>query len=244
MAETPRVGDHLHPAAQPSFAMGALTGSARLREALAAMYATGDDASDVHDRAVEKLKQYPEETTVAITAAYGHSPAGDYAQRQALVRAAGVIDYSGILPFLASVALSEIPDERSAEPHSFSTVAEETIIRIIAVEGIAGLAQAGNEGAAEVLMKCVESRSFSVRRTAVTGLMSTPYGKERRSDIEAMVPLDQRFIFKLKKVSVTEAIQVRDPTRHLMSTYRESGEPKPAVMGEGYNAGGKRPKTS
>lgn len=242
MAETPRVGDHLHPTKQPSDAMGGLTGSARLKDALAAMYRTGSDASDAHDRAVERLKQFPEETMVALVAAFGRCSAGDYAQRQALVRAAGVIDDPSALPFLASVALSEIPDERSAEPHTFSTVAEETIIRMIAVEGIARLAHDGDEGAAELLMKCVQSQSFSVRRTAVTSLMSTPYGAERRSDIEALVPLDQRFIFELKKVPVTEALQVRDPTRHLTSPYRESGEAKPAVLGEG-NAGGKKPTT-
>ena len=158
------------------------------------------------------------------------------------MRAAGVIDNLSALPFLASVALSEIPDEGSAEPHTFSTVAEETIIRMTAVEGIAHLADYGHERAAELLMKCVQSQSFSVRRTAVTRLMSTQYGRERRGDIEALVPPDQRFIFELKKIAVTEALQIRDPTRHLTSPYRESGEAKPAVLGES-NAGGKNPTT-
>ena len=119
MAETPRVGDHLHPTKQPSDTMGGLTGSARLKNALAEMYRTGSDASDAHDRAVERLKQFPEETMVALAAAFGRCSAGDYAQLQALVRAAGVIDDPSALPFLASVALSEIPDERSADPHLF-----------------------------------------------------------------------------------------------------------------------------
>jgi hypothetical protein len=223
--------------------MGGLTGSARLRQALAAMYASGEDAEDMHDQAVDSLRRYPEETVVAITAEYGRCPAGDYALRRALVRAAGVIDHTSAIPFLASVALAEIPQEQSAQPHSFSTVAEETIIRMTAVDGIARRAQEGDEDAADLLMKCVESPSFSVRRAAVAGLMSTPYGDERRGEIEALVPPDQRFIFELRNVSVTEAEQVRDPTRHLRAPDGESTAPKPAVSGEG-SAGGQPPTTT
>lgn len=243
MADTPRVGDHLRVTLQPRDIMGGLTGSARLREALAAMYASGEDAEDVHDQAVDSLRRDPEETMVAITAEYGRCPAGDYAQRQALVRAASVVDHNSSLPFLASVALSEVPQERSPQPHSFSTVAEETIIRMTAVDGISRRAQEGDEDAADLLMNCVESPSFSIRRAAVTGLMSTPYGDERRGEIEALVPPDQRFILDLRNVPVTEAEQVRDPTRHLRAPYGEPGEPKPAVSGEG-SAGGQPPTTS
>ena len=242
MADTPRVGDHLHPTRQPRDVGGGLTGSARLRAALADMYAVGDDANDRHDQAVDSLRRDPEETMVAIVAAYGRCPAGDYAQRQALVRAAGVLGHSESLPFLASVALAEIPPEQAADPHSFSTVAEETIIRMTAVDGIVQRAQDGDEGAAEVLMRCVESPSFSVRRAAVSGLMSTPYGDERRSDIEERVPSDQRFILELKQIPVSEAIQVEDPTRHLAERYREPSEPKPAIPGEA-GTGGQRPTT-
>jgi hypothetical protein len=206
------------------------------------MYAVGDDANDRHDQGLDSLRRDPAETMVAIVAAYGGCPAGDYAQRQALVRAAGMLGHSGSLPFLASVALAEIPPEGAADPHSFSTVAEETIIRMTAVDGIVRRAQDGDEGAAEILMRCVESPSFSVRRTAVSGLMSTPYGVERRGDIEARVPSDQRFIFEFKQVPVSEAIQVEDPTRHLSDRYREPGEPKPAIPGEA-GTGGQPPTT-
>jgi hypothetical protein len=242
MTDTPRVGDHLSSTQQPRDVVGELTGSARLRAALVDMYAVGNDANDRHDQAVDSLRRDPEETIVAIVAAYGGCPAGDYAQRQALVRVAGILGHSGSLPFLASVALAEIPQEQAADPHSFSTVAEETIIRMTAVDGIVQRARDGDEGAAEFLMKCVESPSFSVRRAAVSGLMSTPYGDERRSDIEARVPSEQRFIFDLKQIPASEAIQVEDPTRHLAERYREPSEPKPAIPGQA-GTGGQRPTT-
>lgn len=240
--ETPRAGDHLQSKRQGQDVGGGLAGSARLRAALADMYAVGDDANYRHDQAVESLRRDPEEAMVAIVAAYGRCPAGDYAQRQALVRAASVLGHSESLPFLTSVALAEIPLEQAADPHSFSTVAEETIIRMTAVDGIVQRAQNGDERAAEILMRCVESPSFSVRRAAVSGLMSMPYGDERRSDIEARVPSDQHFIFELKRIPVSEAIQVEDPTRHLAERSREPSEPKPAIPVEG-GTGGQRPST-
>lgn len=240
--DTPSVGDQLQPSRQPSDIAGGLTGSARLRAALTSMYAVGDDANDRHDQGLDSLRQNPEETVVAIVAAYGRCPSGDYAQRQALVRTAGVLGYSGSLPFLASVALAEIPLEQAEDPHSFSTVAEETIIRMTAVDGIVQRAQDGDEEAGEILMRCVESPSFSVRRTAVSGLVSTPYGDARRRDIEALVPSDQRFIFDLKQIPVVEAIQVEDPARYLSDQQREPGEPKPALPG-GPDTAGQRPKT-
>lgn len=241
MADTPRVGDHLDFSRQPRHVGGGLAGSARLRAALADMYAVGDDANYRHDQAVDSLRRDPGETMVAIAAAYGSCPAGDYAHRQALVRAAGVLGYSGSLPFLASVALAEIPPEQAADPHSFSTVAEETIIRMTAVEGIVKRAEYGDGEAADILMRCLDIPSLSVRRVAVSGLMSTPYGDERRSDIEGRIPRDQHFIFELKQVPVAEAIQVEDPTRHLAEPYRERSEPKPVIAGEA--GAGHRPTT-
>jgi hypothetical protein len=204
------------------------------------MYSSGDDAAFRHDRAVESLKRDPEEMMVAISAAYGHCSAGDYPQRHALVSAASIMAHEGALPFLASVALSDIPAEAARDPHSFSTVAEETIIRMTAVDGIAQHASRGVGHAIELLLRCVESPAFSIRRAAVTGLMATPEGQRLRPRMEALVPEDQRFIFDLKRVAVREAIQVKDPRRHLTKPGEEHGEQKPRIAGRDH--GSDRPK--
>jgi hypothetical protein len=238
--EKPQVGDQLHKHERPSRTAGGLTLSARLRDALSDMYSSGDDATFRYDRAVESLRHDPEEMMVAISAAYGHCPAGDYPQRHALVSAASVMAHESALPFLASVALSEIPAEAASDPHSFSTVAEETIIRMSAVDGIAHHASRGVGHAIELLLRCVESPTFSIRRAAVTGLMATPDGQRLRPRMKALVPKDQQFIFDLKKVSVQEAIQVKDPTRHLTRAYEESGDQKPRIAGSDH--GSDRPR--
>jgi hypothetical protein len=229
--DKPQVGDQLHVHDKPSVVTSGLTHAARLQEVLAAMYGIGEDAKDHYDKAVENLKRDPQGMMVAIIAAYGRCPAGDYPQRHALVCAASAMGDASALPFLASVALSEIPAEASTDPHSFSTVAEETIVRMSAVDGIAHHASRAEKHAVEILLRCVESRSFSIRRAAVTGLMATDQGKKLRPKMEALIPKDQHFVFDLKKVRVNEAIQVKDPRRHLVRGYEDFGERKPVVPG-------------
>jgi hypothetical protein len=226
---SPQVGDKLDMhRGTPNIPVD-LTYSARLRDVITAMYAGGPDAQEIHDQAVERLKRDPEEMMVAVIAAYGRCPASDYPLRQALVHAATVMGHPAALPFLISVALSDIPAETSPDTHSFSTVAEETILRMAAVDGIVNHATLRNRHAIDALMRCVESPSFSIRRAAVLGLMASPGARRLRPRIQALIPRDQHFIFDLKKISVRDATQVQDPRRHLVEDYEEFGERKPEI---------------
>lgn len=229
--DKPQVGDQLHLHRTQSAVAGTLTHADRLRDALGAMYAGGPDAQTLYDQAVETLKREPEGIMVAIIAAYGGCPPSDYAQRQALVHAAAVVGHKAAIPFLASVALSEIPQEISGDPHSFSTVAEETIIRTTAVDALTEHARGGERLVLDLLVRCVESSSFSLRRAAVTGLMSMPEGKGLRRRMEALVPKEQHFVFDLKRVPVREAIQVEDPRRHLAKYDSDFDDRKPDLPG-------------
>ncbi|MET0981702.1 MAG: hypothetical protein ABWY02_06350 [Telluria sp.] len=233
--DKPQVGDRLDPVTRPPPGLSGLVDAGRLRDMLAGMYAHGDDADERYSSAVEALRDQPEQTMVAIAAEYG-SAAADYPKRRALVAAAGTLAHEHALPFLASVALSDIPQEGAADPHSFSTVQEETIIRMAAVEGIAAHAAKGDGRAIELLLRCVASPSFSVRRAAVTGLIESPHAAGLRSELEQMVPKEQHFIFDLKKVHVRDATQVQDPRRHLAGPERGYGESKPPLDGDGRPA--------
>jgi hypothetical protein len=240
--DRPQVGDQLQRHEGPTRAAGGLTHAARLQAVLVGLYANGEDVQFRYDQAIENLKRDPEEMMVAIIAAYGHCRASDYPQRHALVMAASVMNHESALPFLGSVALSDIPPEAASDPHSFSTVAEETIIRMSAVDGIAQHASRGVRHAIDLLLRCVESSAFSIRRAAVTGLLATPEGQRLRPQMEAFIPKDQHFIFDLKKVPVREAIQVKDPTQHLTKGYEEFGERKPGIQAS--DLGSDKPKAN
>jgi len=238
--DRPQVGDQLQKRESPPRLAGALTHAARLQDALSGLFAGGEDAQFRYDQAVDNLNRDPEHMMVAIAAAYGHCPVTDYPQRHALVAAASHITDEGALPFLSSVALSEIPPEAAKDPHSFSTVAEETIIRVSAVDSIARHASRGLQLAIDLLLRCVESPAFSIRRAAVTGLMASPEAQRLRPRLETLIPKEQHFIFDLKKVSVRDAIQVKDPTRHLAEGYEPFREQKPRIRGS--EPKGDRPK--
>jgi len=227
--DRPQVGDQLQKRESATRLTGALTHAARLQDALSGLFAGGDDAQFRYDQAVDSLNRDPEQMMVAISAAYGHCPVTDYPQRHALVAAASRLRDEGALPFLASVALSEIPPEGSKDPHSFSTVGEETIIRMSAVDSIARHAARGLQLAIDLLLRCVESPAFSVRRAAVSGLMATREWQNLRPRMEAIIPKEQHFIFDLKNVSVRDAIQVKDPTKHLVEGYEPFRGQKPHI---------------
>jgi len=240
--DKPQVGDQLLRRESPSRLAGGLTHAARLQDALSGLFVGGENAQLRYDQAVDSLNRDPEPMMVAIAAAYGHCPATDYPQRHALVIAAGLITHEGALPFLASVALSEIPAEAAKDPHSFSTVAEETMIRTSAVDAIARHASHGLQKAIDLLLRCVDTPAFSIRRAAVTGLMASPEGQHLRPRLEALIPKEQHFIFDLKKVSVRQAIQVRDPTRHLAERYEPVHEQKPRIPGSEPKGDGPKAK--
>jgi hypothetical protein len=147
--------------------------------------------------------------------------------RHALVQVAAALRHDASLPFLSVVVSSEIPKEQLEETHSFSTVAEETIIRMSAVDGISALAREGNKQAIETLLSFLKIPSFSIRRASVTGLLEARVGRSLRRKMQSLIPEEQHFIFDLKKTSVREAVQVKDPRRHLAKDAQDFREPKP-----------------
>ena len=59
--------------------------------------------------------------------------------------------------------------------------------------------------------------------------MASAEGQRLRPQLEALIPKEQHFIFDLKKVPVQDAIQVKDPTRHLAKGYEPFREQKPHI---------------
>jgi hypothetical protein len=193
------------------------------------MHTSGENAEADYRQTLEVLRRDPESTMIAITGAYSVSPERAYPRRHALVQAAVALEHESALPFLANVVLSPIPPEGMPDAHAFSTVAEETIIRMSAVDGIAAIARAGSGAAVETLISFLGIPSFSVRRSAVMGVLSTRGGARYRRRMQGLIPSDQHFIFNMKKVHVGEAVQVNDPRRHLAPHAREFDAPKPEV---------------
>jgi hypothetical protein len=132
------------------------------------------------------------------------------------------------LPFLRNLILTPIPPEESPDPHSFSTVGEETILRTTAVEGIGYLAR-GRADATEMLFEALRQPSLSIRRAAVQSLLATVRGRRLRARIARALPEEHQFLLDLKAVSVRDVPQIRNPERHLSEAGRvEASHPRRA----------------
>lgn len=196
----------------------------RVLAVLEAMHAAGEDAEERYQEAVRDLHENVGEAIVVIARLECEAPRQDYATRWALVHLVAEMEEPAALPLLKQLALAPIPPEESDDPHS-STVAEETIIRTTAVDGVAALAKNGNEEALEALLDFAHLPSFSIRRAAVQGLLSTPKGDDYRDRIRDCLPKDQQFLLDLKKLDVRKAPQVDDPLQHLSERGRADDKP-------------------
>jgi HEAT repeat protein len=200
-----------------------------LQNFFVAMNAAGDDAQERYRRALADLRKRADLVMVEIARAQNDCDRGDYPTRWAHVHAAAELRQPAALPYLV---LTPIPPEEASDPHSFSTVAEETILRTTAVEGIGYLANERGE-AVEALFECLKQPSVSVRRAAVQSLLKTARGRRLRARISSTLPEDQRFLLNLKAVDVRDVPQIKRPQRHLSEAGgRASIAPAPSLPGD------------
>jgi hypothetical protein len=61
--------------------------------------------------------------------------------------------------------------------------------------------------------------------------MASPEGQRLRPRLGELIPKEQHFIFDLKRVPVRDAIQVKDPTRHLAEGREPFQGQKPRIQG-------------
>jgi uncharacterized lipoprotein YbaY len=216
-----------------------------LRRYLSAMYSQGDDAAEIYRGALEPLRSNPEGVVAEIANAEPMLKETDYPSRWTLIFAASELRHPAALAYLRTVALSRIPTERSSDPHSFSTVTEETILRTTAVEGIGHLARENNQEATDALFQCLARPSLSIRRAAVQQLLQIPGGHQYRERIAAALPEDQHFLLNLRRMDVRDVPQIRNPEQLLARTPHTNFPPpldhRPSEVSTAYVAAGKNP---
>jgi hypothetical protein len=213
---SPRTDDALAPPRSRGRVLDAGSAAAILNNFLEAAYAVGVDAEERFRAARLGLRRHPEEALLAIAKVQAGCRRRDYPLRWALVYAATQLNHSAALPLLRDLVLTPIPPEESADPHSFSTVGEETVLRTTAVEGVGRLAAGGNRKALDALFKFLAVPSLSIRRASVQAILR----KDRRlgKRISEHLPVDQRYLLKVVPQKVTAVPQVPNPKRHLRRT--------------------------
>jgi hypothetical protein len=215
VSQSQRRADTVGPSQNPRNPFNDNDASRALHDFLAAAYTQSENADEAYARALERLRSQAEAVVPEIARIEATLRESDYPTRFALILAASELHHPASLPWLRSVALSRIPAERSPDPHSFSTIAEETILRTTAVDGIGHLARNNNKEAVEALFQCLSTPSLSMHRAAVQQLLQAP--DVPRDRIVSALPQDQHFLLDLRRIDVREAPQIRDPQRTLVA---------------------------
>lgn len=187
---------------------------------LEVMNAAGDGAEEAYAAALGALRERSFEAVLEIARLENACETWDYPTRWGLVHAAASLEQPAALPFFRSLVLTPIPPERGVDPHSFSTVAEETILRTTAVDGVAVLARAGSREAVETLLDFLSVPSFSVKRAAVQGLLAADEGESLRDRIEKRLCPEDRMLLDIRPLDVRKVTQIDDPESHLDETGR------------------------
>lgn len=185
-----------------------------LKNFVATMNGQGKDAQEEYERALSHLRKMPEEAILEIARAEKACGVDDYSTRWFLIFAASELKHPAALPFFKQIVLTPIPPERSAEPHSLSTVAEETIIRTTAVDGVRAIAEKDSK-ALRTLFEFLEVPSFSIKRAAVQAILAVSKDPKTVQELKEMLPKDMRFLIDLKQIDVREVPQIKDPQKYL-----------------------------
>jgi hypothetical protein len=191
---------------------------------LAAINAAGDDAEGVYKEAVAAIRERAEDVVTEIARMESRLRTRDYAGRWGLIYAASELHHPAALPYFRSVVLTPIPPEESDDPHAFSTVAEETILRTTAVDGAARLATEGHEAAIEALFSFLSVPSISVKRASVQGLLAVKQAESLRGKIEAHLCPEERFLLDIRPLDVNRATQITDPEADLSDEGRAAAK--------------------
>jgi HEAT repeat protein len=199
-----------------------------LNDLLAAMNGIGADAEAEYRRLLDAIRKQAPEVVITIARREQECAARDYSTRWGLVFAASELNHPAALPYLSNVVLTPLPAETSRNPHSFSVVAEETILRTTAIEGIGYLAAAGRKEALDTLLSFLAIPSLSIRRAAVQAILSTPSGRRLRRRVAESLPRDQRFLLDLRRPDVREIPQIRNPEKNLSDAGRRARKEAPA----------------
>lgn len=162
----------------------------RIREAINAMGAVGDDAEAIYQAALERLRPDSAPVVAAIRAEFAALPVERHLDRWSLFQLLAELRDPSALPVLDDQLSKDLPPERSKNPHRRSTLRQETINLTTAIEAIARIAADGVAEAPPLLLKHATHPSLSVRRAAAQGFLEHGGEAARRTLIETLPQSD------------------------------------------------------
>jgi HEAT repeat protein len=177
----------------------------RVVEAINMMGGVGSEAEAYYQSALEALRKQSAEVTSLVAAEYRSLPRDQYLDRWSLVQLLAELRDPSSLPILDEIISARLPTEQSKDPHSFSTVGEEIMIRTTAVEAVTRIASK-DERALEILIKHVQHKNFSIKRAAIQGYLEQG-GKDAREVLANLLSQKERSILDIRRIDVRQVPQ-------------------------------------
>jgi HEAT repeats len=178
-------------------------------QAMTRMGGVGENAERVYREAIDRLRPRAEAVAAAVRGEYFDLDEDQYLERWGLVQLLAELEHPATLEVLGDVLDSPIPPERAPDPHSFSTVGEEVMIRTTAIEALARLSARGDDDAQELLLRLVRNETFSIRRAAVQALVATGDEDLIRRVRELLEERGEERLLNIRPIDVQQAPQAQ-----------------------------------
>lgn len=196
----------------------------RMVNAINQMGGIGESGEKCYQSALDGLARHVKEVIKIAATEYARLPKNQYIDRWSLVQLIAEFKDEAALEFLDQILSSEIPPEESNDPHSFTTVGEEVMIRTTGVEAVTAIAAGGSARALEVLLRHVRHDNFSVKRAALQGYLSYG-GADAAEQLKKTLPSRDHYILDIKRIDVRQAPQAEGGL-YLVSRDKEELPPR------------------
>lgn len=192
----------------------------KIVNAINLMGATGEDAEYNYQKALDALCRRSKEVIAILASEYKNLAKDRYLDRWSLVQLMAELKDPSSLPILDDILTSQIPPEESKDPHSFTTVGEEVMIRTTAVDAIALIAADKNSQALDLLLKHARHDNFSVKRTSIQGYLEHG-GPDARQRLLSLLPKNDHHILDIRRRGASQPPHIEGG---LYLRCRETGE--------------------
>lgn len=209
----------------------------RIVDTINLMGGVGEQAETCYQKALDGLARRSKEVINALAEEYERLEARHYLDRWALIQLMAELRHEAALEPADRLLSSRIPEEQSRDPHSFTTVGEEVMIRTTAVEAVTRMAADGSARALDILLRHAGHENFSVKRAAIQGYLA--YGGEQaRATLLKTLPERDHHILDIQRVDVRQVPQAEGGL-HLVCRNSKADLPAHDLGGGSIDGSGK-----
>jgi hypothetical protein len=205
-----------------------------IAEFIQAIQYSSSETEDPYVKALSQLRRYPDNAARQIEAAYRAVPGEKIPARKLLLLSAVALAHKSMLPLLIEVANEPVSGQTW---HDGGRAAEESMLRMMAVDGIDAISLTGDTDAADALLSLASSSDRAVQASAVVALKYAPAHSAHYDKLRSVLPPDRLYLLDVVRANVRDIPQIRDPRKHLLSEPTTVDTRPDPVSGERRNVG-------